>query len=227
MDSKLKEEFIAFLNSYQFISSSFSIHPSLKSHTKRFIDILGALTGLVITAILFVPIAIAIKVDSPGPTLFKQVRCGWRGKPFWLYKFRTMIVNAEELKALVKNEIQGPFFKNKNDPRVTRVGRILRRTSLDELPQFWNVLKGEMSLVGTRPPTLDEVAHYTTFMWKRLEVKPGITGEWQTNGRSSISNFDDVLRLDLRYQKNWSLLYDLKLIIRTLLILFQKTSGAS
>lgn len=209
------------------LCSNCPIHPSVNSRIKRFIDIFGAWLGLGITAVLFLPIAIAIKFDSPGPILFSQIRCGWRGKPFRLWKFRTMVVNAEELKAQVKNEIQGPFFKNKNDPRVTRVGRVLRRTSLDELPQFWNVLRGEMSLVGTRPPTLDEVAHYTTLMWQRLEVKPGITGEWQTNGRSLISNFDDVLLLDLRYQKNWSLLHDLKLIIKTLLILFQKTSGAS
>lgn len=133
-----------------------------------------------------------------------------------------MVANAEELKLEVENQIEGPLFKNKNDPRITRVGKFLRRMSLDELPQFWNVLKGEMSLVGTRPPTLDEVEQYTLPQWQRLNVKPGITGEWQTNGRSQISNFDEIINLDLRYQNNWSPIYDLKLILKTLVILLKK-----
>ncbi|MBV9389682.1 MAG: sugar transferase [Chroococcidiopsidaceae cyanobacterium CP_BM_ER_R8_30] len=202
-------------------------HPSVSSRTKRLIDIIGALIGLGIVAILFVPIAIAIKLDSPGPILFSQTRCGWLGKHFRLWKFRSMIANAESLKAEIENQVEGPFFKNKNDSRITRVGCFLRRTSLDELPQFWNVIKGEMSLVGTRPPTIDEVVQYTLPMWQRLDVKPGITGEWQTNGRSKISNFQDVVYLDLHYQKKWSVLYDLKLIFKTLLIIFRKHSGAS
>ncbi|HEY9753305.1 MAG TPA: sugar transferase, partial [Coleofasciculaceae cyanobacterium] len=125
------------------------------------------------------------------------------------------------------NEASGAIFKNANDPRITRVGKFLRKTSLDELPQFWNVLKGEMSLVGTRPPTPDEVLQYDIPHWQRLDIKPGMTGEWQVNGRSSISNFEEVVQLDLRYQENWSLFYDLHLILKTIVIIFHKNSGAS
>lgn len=203
-------------------------HPSLKSWMKRLIDIVGAIVGLVITGILAIPIAIAIQIDDPGPILFAQTRCGWMGKHFKMWKFRSMCIDAEAKKAELEkqNQVQGAFFKIDNDPRVTRVGRILRRTSLDELPQFWNVLRGEMSLVGTRPPTPDEVAHYEVPEWQRLDVKPGMTGEWQVNGRSSIRSFEDVIRLDLQYQKNWTLLYDLKLIFKTVAILFNRNSGA-
>ncbi|WP_392531725.1 sugar transferase [Nostoc sp. C117] len=201
-------------------------HPSVASWMKRLIDIVGSLTGLIITGVLFIPIAIAITIDDPGPIFFSQTRCGWMGKRFKIWKFRSMCVDAEAKKSLVENQAQGAFFKNKNDPRITKVGRFLRRTSLDELPQFWNILKGEMSLVGTRPPTPDEVERYEAPQWQRLDVKPGMTGEWQVNGRSTVLNFEDVIRLDLQYQKNWSLLYDLKLILKTVAILFNKNSGA-
>ncbi len=203
-------------------------HPSVRSWMKRLIDIVGALIGLVITGVLLIPIAIAIKLDAPGPIFFGQTRCGWMGKRFRIWKLRSMYVDAEARKAELEkqNQAQGAFFKIDNDPRVTRVGRFLRRTSLDELPQFWNVLKGEMSLVGTRPPTPDEVERYEVPEWQRLDVKPGMTGEWQVNGRSSVRKFEDVIRLDLQYQKNWSFMYDLKLIFRTVAILFNKNSGA-
>ncbi|WP_180964918.1 anti-sigma factor antagonist [Fischerella thermalis] len=203
-------------------------HPSVRSWMKRLIDIVGALVGLVIVAILFIPIAVVIAIDDPGPIFFSQVRCGWMGKRFRIWKFRSMYVDAEARKAeLAKhNQVQGAFFKIDNDPRITKIGRFLRRTSLDELPQFWNVLKGEMSLVGTRPPTPDEVERYEVPEWQRLDVKPGMTGEWQVNGRSTVRKFEDVIRLDLQYQKNWSLLYDLKLILKTVAILFHKNSGA-
>jgi anti-anti-sigma factor len=203
-------------------------HPSVRSWTKRFIDIVGALVGLVITGILSIPIVVAIAIDDPGPIFFGQTRCGWMGKHFRMWKFRSMCVDAEAKKAELQklNQVQGAFFKIDNDPRVTRVGKFLRRTSLDELPQFWNVLKGEMSLVGTRPPTPDEVECYEVPEWQRLDVKPGMTGEWQVNGRSSIRNFEDVINLDLQYQKNWNLMYDLKLIFKTVAILFNKSSGA-
>jgi exopolysaccharide biosynthesis polyprenyl glycosylphosphotransferase len=203
-------------------------HPSVRSWMKRLIDIVGALVGLIIVAILFIPIAVAIAIDDPGPIFFSQVRCGWMGKRFRIWKFRSMYVDAEARKAeLAKhNQVQGAFFKIDNDPRITKIGRFLRRTSLDELPQFWNVLKGEMSLVGTRPPTPDEVERYEVPEWQRLDVKPGMTGEWQVNGRSTVRKFEDVIRLDLQYQKNWSLLYDLKLILKTVAILFHKNSGA-
>jgi lipopolysaccharide/colanic/teichoic acid biosynthesis glycosyltransferase len=182
--------------------------------------------GLLITGVIFVPIAIAIKLDSPGPIFFSQTRCGWLGKQFKILKFRSMCVDAEALKDKIPNQAEGAFFKNKNDPRITRVGKFLRRTSLDELPQFWNVITGEMSLVGTRPPTPDEVERYDVPQWQRLDVKPGMTGEWQVNGRSQVRNFEEVIQLDLRYQENWSLGYDLQLIFKTILILFQKNSGA-
>lgn len=201
-------------------------HPSVRSLLKRTIDIVGALMGLTITGILAIPIVIAIRLDSPGPIFFSQERCGWLGKRFRLWKFRSMVSDAEARRHEVKNEAEGAFFKNASDPRITSVGRFLRRTSLDELPQFWNVLRGEMSLVGTRPPTPDEVAHYEVPQWQRLDVRPGMTGEWQVNGRSSITNFEDVIRLDLAYQENWSLKHDLKLIFKTVWILFQKNSGA-
>lgn len=201
-------------------------HPSVRSWVKRLIDVIGSLIGLGITAILLIPIAIAIRVDSSGSILFSQIRCGWMGKRFKIIKFRSMCVDAEALKEQIPNQAQGAIFKNKNDPRVTNVGKFLRRTSLDELPQFLNVLRGEMSLVGTRPPTPDEVERYDVPAWQRLDVKPGMTGEWQVHGRSQIKNFEDVIKLDLRYQENWSLMYDLKLIFKTIIILFHKNSGA-
>jgi len=201
-------------------------HPSVQSWVKRLIDIVGAIVGLMITGILLVPIAAAITINDPGPIFFGQTRCGWMGRQFRIWKFRSMCTNAEAMKAQIKNQASGAFFKNDNDPRITKVGRILRKTSLDELPQFWNVLKGEMSLVGTRPPTPDEVERYEVPQWQRLDVKPGMTGEWQVNGRSQVRDFEDVIRLDLKYQQNWSLMYDLKLIVKTITVLFNKNSGA-
>ncbi len=201
-------------------------HPSVRSLVKRLIDIVGAIVGLIITGILFIPIVAAITINDPGPIFFAQTRCGWMGKRFKIWKFRSMCTNAEALKSQIKNQASGAFFKNDNDPRITKVGRILRKTSLDELPQFWNVLKGEMSLVGTRPPTPDEVDRYEVPQWQRFDVKPGMTGEWQVNGRSQVRNFEDVISLDLKYQENWSLMYDLKLIVKTITVLFNKNSGA-
>ena len=201
-------------------------HPSVRSWIKRFLDVVGGVVGLGITAVAFIPIAIAIKLSSSGPILFGQTRCGWMGKRFRIWKFRSMYADAESKRNLIENQASGAIFKNDNDPRITPVGRFLRRTSLDELPQFWNVIKGEMSLVGTRPPTPDEVERYEVPEWQRLDVKPGMTGEWQVHGRSSIRNFEDIIKLDLRYQENWSLAYDLKLIIKTILVVFTKDSGA-
>jgi anti-anti-sigma factor len=202
-------------------------HPSVTSRGKRALDIFGALVGLLITSVLALPIILTIKLEDGGPILFKQERCSWMGKRFHIWKFRSMVTNAEALKAQVENEVEGPLFKNENDPRITRVGRFLRRTSLDELPQFWNVLRGDMSLVGTRPPTPDEIEQYKVPEWQRLDVKPGMTGEWQVNGRSTVKKFEDVIRLDLEYQKNWSLMYDVKLIFKTIFILFSRRAGAA
>ncbi|MBP5975207.1 sugar transferase [Brasilonema sp. CT11] len=195
--------------------SQLTAHPSVNSRLKRFLDIVGSLVGLLILSILFVPIAIAIRIDSPGSIFFTQERYGLYGRSFRIRKFRSMVSNAEKLKSLVHNEADGLIFKNKNDFRVTRIGRFLRSTSLDELPQFWNVLVGEMSLVGTRPPTKDEVSQYNQRHWQRLNVKPGLTGEWQVNGRSQIKDFEQVVDLDLQYQKKWYPMYDLLLIVKT------------
>jgi lipopolysaccharide/colanic/teichoic acid biosynthesis glycosyltransferase len=193
------------------------VHYSANCKRKRLIDILGALVGLVVTAMIALPIAIAIQLDNPGPIFYSQLRCGLKGKTFRIWKFRSMVVEADRLQHLVINQATGNIFKNKNDPRITRIGRFLRRTSLDELPQFWNVLTGDMSLVGTRPPTVDEVMRYETHHWERLNTKPGITGEWQANGRSNITDFEDIVRMDIAYQQKWSVLYDLKLIWKTVI----------
>jgi exopolysaccharide biosynthesis polyprenyl glycosylphosphotransferase len=193
-----------------------NVHPSVYSSAKRCLDVLGAIVGLSLTALVLPLIALAIYLDNPGPIFYRQTRCGWRGQSFKIWKFRSMVVNAEQLKHTVQNQASGHVFKNDNDPRITRVGRFLRRTSLDELPQFWNVLIGDMSLVGTRPPTLDEVKQYNNRHWQRLEVKPGITGEWQANGRSSISDFEQIVDLDLRYMDRWSPWHDVELILKTI-----------
>lgn len=193
-----------------------TLHPSVLSPLKRAVDMAGAMVGLTITAAVGLPVAIAIYLDNPGPILYSQWRCGVRGRTFRIWKFRTMVTDADQLKHLVENQVEGNLFKNDRDPRITRVGAFLRRTSIDELPQFWNVLRGEMSLVGTRPPTLDEVVRYKHHHWQRLDVKPGITGEWQAHGRSSIRDFEQVVALDLRYQRRWSIGYDLSLLLRTL-----------
>jgi lipopolysaccharide/colanic/teichoic acid biosynthesis glycosyltransferase len=197
-------------------------HPSTHSISKRLMDIAGSLVGLVILAVIFSPIAIAIKLDSPGSIFYTQKRYGLYGKPFKIWKFRSMVSNADCLKSEVHNQAQGLIFKHENDPRMTRVGRFLRRTSLDEFPQFWNILLGEMSLVGTRPPTEDEVIHYTERHWQRLNVKPGLTGEWQVNGRSAVKDFEAVVALDLRYQKRWSPWYDWIIIGKTLYIVLAR-----
>jgi lipopolysaccharide/colanic/teichoic acid biosynthesis glycosyltransferase len=192
---------------------------------KRIVDILGAFVGLVAFGILFIPIAIAIKLDSPGPIFYAQERYGLNGKPFIMRKFRSMVQDADRLKATVQNEAKGLIFKNRKDPRVTRVGAFLRKTSLDEFPQFWNVLMGDMSLVGTRPPTGDEVAQYEPHHWQRLAVKPGLTGEWQVSGRSAIEDFEEIVKLDIRYQERWSPFYDVQLIIKTFTVLLNRTGA--
>jgi len=200
-------------------------HPSSYSVFKRLLDIVGSLMGLVILAFIFVPVALAIKLDSPGPIFYSQERYGLQGRVFRIRKFRSMVVNAEQLKAQVTNEASGLLFKNQKDPRVTRVGRLLRSTSLDELPQFLNVLVGEMSLVGTRPPTADEVALYNQRHWQRLNVKPGLTGEWQVNGRSKVKDFEEVVNLDLRYQSKWHPLYDLVVIAKTIYVIIARVGA--
>ncbi|HIC93861.1 MAG TPA: undecaprenyl-phosphate glucose phosphotransferase [Anaerolineae bacterium] len=184
---------------------------------KRAMDVVIASVGLVLCAPLMGLIALLIKADSPGPVLFRQVRVGRGGRLFTLYKFRSMRQEAEAERAqlLDLNEATGPIFKIRDDPRLTRVGKLLRRTSLDELPQLYNVLRGEMSLVGPRPPIPSEVEQYQEWHRRRLEVSPGVTGLWQVSGRSDLT-FDEMVMLDLFYAENWSLWLDLKILLRTI-----------
>lgn len=194
--------------------------PYEKLLVKRLLDIIGGVIGLLFTMILMPFVASAIKLNSPGPIFFKQDRIGKNGRKFTIYKFRSMCVDAEQKKKELQknNEIQGLMFKMGNDPRITKVGRILRKTSIDELPQFYNVLKGDMSLVGTRPPTVDEFEKYSAYYKRRLCMTPGLTGRWQVSGRSEITNFDEVVKLDLSYIDNWSLGLDIKIIFQTILV---------
>ncbi len=188
---------------------------------KRLVDILGAASGILLLAPIYIIVAMLIKVeDSQGPVLFKQKRIGKNGKEFNMYKFRSMVSNAEELliDLLEQNESTGAMFKMKKDPRITKVGRFIRKTSIDELPQLWNVLKGEMSLVGPRPPLPREVAQYTEYDRNRLLVVPGCTGLWQVSGRSDIG-FQEMVELDLLYIKNRSLYFDIKIMFKTIGVL--------
>jgi exopolysaccharide biosynthesis polyprenyl glycosylphosphotransferase len=191
---------------------------------KRCMDIVGAVIGLGITSLLFPFIALAIRLDSPGPLLFGQLRVGESGRLFKCWKFRSMYVDAEERKQelLHLNEMQGAIFKIRDDPRITKTGNFLRKTSLDELPQFWNALKGEMSLVGTRPPTPDEVTTYENWHRKRICIKPGITGLWQVSGRNQIQVFDEVVRLDIEYIDKWTLWLDIKILVKTFWVVFAR-----
>lgn len=192
---------------------------------KRLIDIGVSLIGLVITLILTPWIRWKIGRESPGPILFKQVRVGENGRLFKCYKFRTMALDAEERKKDLqsKNQMEGPLFKIDEDPRVFPFGNFMRRTSIDELPQFFNILRGDMSVVGTRPPTPDEVKLYETHFRKRLSVRPGLTGLWQVSGRNEIRNFEDVLKLDVEYIERWSIGLDIRIILKTVWVtLFRK-----
>ncbi|TCL59403.1 Undecaprenyl-phosphate galactose phosphotransferase WbaP/exopolysaccharide biosynthesis polyprenyl glycosylphosphotransferase [Kineothrix alysoides] len=192
---------------------------------KRWMDIAGGFMGMLITLICLPFVALAIKLDSSGPVLFSQVRIGRNGRRFKIYKFRSMYMDAEERKKELEaeNEMQGLMFKIENDPRITKVGAFLRKTSIDELPQFYNVFKGDMSLVGTRPPTQDEFEKYNQYYRRRISMTPGLTGMWQVSGRSNIEDFDDVVKYDLEYIDNWSLRLDIKILFQTIgVVLFGK-----
>lgn len=194
---------------------------------KRLMDILGGMVGVLIT-LLFTPfVALAIKLESKGPVFFSQVRIGKNGRRFKMYKFRSMYIDAEERKKdlMEHNEVKGLMFKMDNDPRITKVGRFIRKTSIDELPQFFNVLRGDMSLVGTRPPTVDEFEQYNIYYRRRLSITPGLTGMWQVSGRSDIKDFEDVVKLDLKYIDEWSLRQDVKILLQTVwVVLFGRGS---
>lgn len=189
--------------------------------SKRILDLLLSLLALVILSPLLLIVAIVIKIESKGPIIFSQKRIGLNGQEFKMYKFRSMVVNAEELKKKLvkKNEMSGPMFKIKDDPRITKVGKFIRKTSIDELPQLINIVNGDMSLVGPRPSLPNEVAKFESWMLDRLNVKPGLTCYWQVSGRNNIE-FIEWMKLDLKYIDERSFLLDLKLIFKTFFVLF-------
>lgn len=209
------------------IESESSMEFSLYEVIKRLIDVVGSFLGVLVLSPLFIIIAIIIKTTSKGPVFFSQKRVGKNGKEFEMYKFRSMVVNAEELKEklVAQNEMSGPMFKMKYDPRVTKVGKFIRKTSIDELPQLWNVLKGDMSLVGPRPSLPNEVAQFEDWMHRRLEVKPGLTCYWQVSGRNNI-DFEDWMKLDIKYVDERSTWIDIKLIFKTVGVLFGDKNAA-
>ena len=194
---------------------------------KRTVDIIGGLIGSIISLPIILITAIPLLIESPGPLIFKQQRVGKNGRIFNIYKLRSMYTDAEKRKAelMASNKMNGFMFKMDNDPRITKVGKFIRKTSIDELPQFWNVLKGDMSLVGTRPPTIDEFDKYESHHKRRLSMRPGITGMWQVSGRSDIQNFEEVVQLDCEYIDNWSPLLDIKILFKTVWVVL-KGSGA-
>jgi exopolysaccharide biosynthesis polyprenyl glycosylphosphotransferase len=191
---------------------------------KRVLDIAGGLVGSLIFLAIYPIVAIAIKLDSPGSVLFKQERIGKNGRVFKLLKFRSMYQDAEERKKelIAENEMDGFMFKVEKDPRVTRIGRFLRNTSVDEIPQFVNVLKGEMSLVGTRPPTPDEVEQYSYSHRRRISAKPGITGLWQISGRNKIKDFEKVVELDCKYLESWRFWDDIRILFKTIFVVLRR-----
>ena len=188
---------------------------------KRTIDIIGAGLGLILLSPIIAVVACAVKFTSKGPVFFSQKRVGKNGELFEMYKFRSMVVNAEELKENLEeqNEMSGPMFKIKDDPRITKVGKFIRKTSIDELPQLWNILKGDMSLVGPRPSLPKEVEQFDNWMFKRLSVRPGLTCYWQVSGRNNI-DFEDWMKLDIKYVEERNFWIDIKLIFKTVFVLF-------
>lgn len=212
---------------YMVLSSSVKFATPRQIVMKRLMDICGGIIGLFFTGIACIVFGPIIKKQSPGPIFFSQERVGRNGRTFKIYKFRTMYPDAEEHKKelMAQNKMEGFMFKMDNDPRIFPIGHFLREKSIDELPQFWNVLKGDMSLVGTRPPTMDEYIRYETYHRKRLAMKPGLTGLWQATGRSDITDFDAVVALDVQYIQEWTILLDVKIIWLTIVAVL-KGNGA-
>ena len=204
-----------------------TVHKTGDMILKRAMDIVGSILGLILSVPIIAVVAIPLKLESPGPLFFKQKRVGLNGRVFSIYKLRSMYQDAEARKKdlMDHNKMQGLMFKMDDDPRITKVGRFIRRSSIDELPQFWNVLCGQMSLVGTRPPTLDEYEQYQSHHKRRLSMKPGITGVWQVSGRSDIQDFEEVVRLDVWYIDNWSLRLDFKLLFKTFSVVLRRTGA--
>lgn len=203
------------------ISGESADYNLLYKMSKRMLDIMASVIGLICLSPVLLLLVVLIKIDSKGPVIFKQKRVGFKGREFYMYKFRSMVVNAEELKAKLaaQNEMSGPMFKMKEDPRATKIGKFIRKTSLDELPQLINVIKGDMSLVGPRPSLPNEVKEFEPWMLRRLDVKPGLTCFWQVSGRNDI-DFEDWMKLDIKYVNEKNFFLDIKLIFKTVLVLF-------
>jgi exopolysaccharide biosynthesis polyprenyl glycosylphosphotransferase len=214
---KIHEKVVREMSGYHVLTFSSRLFNESQMVLKRITDMIGGFIGSIITIFLMIFIAPAIYLESPGPIFFSQVRIGRNGRRFRIYKFRSMYTDAEKHKQelMAHNEMNGFMFKMKNDPRVTKVGKILRKTSLDEFPQFFNVLKGDMSLVGTRPPTVSEFIQYEGRHKRRLALKAGVTGLWQVSGRSDINDFEDVVKMDLEYIDNWCWRMDVKILFKT------------
>lgn len=209
--------FVQKMAGYSVISFTLQSMDSRRLLIKRMIDIVGSLVGIIITCLITPFVALAIKLDSPGPVFFSQTRIGKNGRRFKIWKFRSMYIDAEERKKELEaqNEIKGLMFKMEHDPRITKVGNFIRKTSIDETPQFFNILLGDMSLVGTRPPTEDEFEKYNGYYRRRMSITPGLTGMWQVSGRSDIQDFEEIVKLDLEYIDNWSLALDIKILFMT------------
>ena len=226
LENERVSQIIETIEGYTVLSTSVAMASPIQLLIKRTMDILGGLVGVIFTGILFVFIAPIIFIKSPGPIFFTQIRMGKNGRKFKLYKFRSMYMDAEERKKelMEKNNIKGGLmFKMDNDPRIIKgIGKFIRDFSIDEFPQFWNVLKGDMSLVGTRPPTVDEWEKYELHHRKRLAIKPGITGLWQVSGRSEIIDFEEVVRLDTQYIREWDLGMDIRILLKTIRVVFDK-----
>ncbi|MBE5946165.1 MAG: sugar transferase [Lachnospiraceae bacterium] len=215
------------INNYTVVTTSINLMSFKQKVLKRTIDICAAIPGIIIMGLLFVIFAPIIYIQSPGPIFFKQVRIGKNGRRFRMYKFRSMYMDAEERKKelMEKNKMSGLMFKMDDDPRITPIGKFMRKTSIDEFPQFINILKGDMSLVGTRPPTEDEYNQYELHHKSRLAIKPGLTGMWQVSGRSDITDFEEVVRLDNEYIRKFSISLDIRILFKTVgTVLFRKGS---
>ncbi|HGD5565832.1 TPA: sugar transferase [Streptococcus agalactiae] len=220
------EKRIQTFEGYSVITYSMKFYKYSHLIAKRFLDIMGAIIGLLICGIVAIFLVPQIRKDG-GPAIFSQNRVGRNGRIFRFYKFRSMRVDAEQIKKdlLVHNQMTGLMFKLDDDPRITKIGKFIRKTSIDELPQFYNVLKGDMSLVGTRPPTVDEYEKYNSTQKRRLSFKPGITGLWQISGRNKITDFDEIVKLDVQYINEWSIWSDIKIILLTLKVVLLGTGA--
>ena len=224
-----QKQFVEAIGGYTVLTTTMNYATDRQALAKRVLDILGGLVGCFLTGIIFIFIAPAIYISSPGPIFFSQTRIGKNGKPFKMYKFRSMYMDAEERKKelMAQNDIKdGMMFKMDNDPRIIKgIGNFIRDYSLDEFPQFWNVLIGDMSLVGTRPPTVDEWEKYEMHHRSRLAFKPGLTGMWQVSGRSNITDFEEVVRLDTEYIKKWSPGLDIMILFKTVAVVLGKVGS--